>query len=92
MNQPIELWFLVLSLVFPRVALLGAWLFGGMPAHVGIPFWLCVVGSIFFARILVCVFIGMNLGTSSPWFIAHAIFCILAYIGGFIKVSSSKSD
>lgn len=92
MHQPIELWFLILSLIFPRLALLGAWIWGGMPAHPGVPFWLCVLGSIFFARVLVCVFIAMNMGVESGWFIAHAIFCVLGYIGSVVKVSNRKSD
>ena len=91
MHQPIELWFLILSLIFPRLSLLGAYIWGGMPAHTGVPFWLCFLGSIFFARVLVCVFIAMNMGVESPWFIAHAIFCILGYIFGSIKISTRNS-
>ena len=87
----IELWFLILALVFPRIALFGAWCFGGMPAHVGVPYWVCVLGSIFFARILVCVFVGMNLGVNSPWFTAHVVLAIIGYIAGAFRVSKKSS-
>lgn len=83
MNGNLELWFLILAIAFPRLALLIAWIFGGMPPHVGIPFWLCVLGSIFFARILVTIFIGINLGTSSPWFIAHALVAFINALGEY---------
>jgi hypothetical protein len=86
----IDLWFLVLALIFPRLALFGAWIWGGMPAHVGIPYWVCVLGSIFFARILVCVFVGMNLGVTSGWFIVHLIFAVLGTFGEF-RSATSKS-
>ena len=83
----IELWFLILSLIFPRIALLGAYIWGGIPPHVGVPFWICVIGSVLFARVLVCIFVAMNLGMESPWFIAHAIFCVLGYILTSLRIS-----
>ena len=92
MHNQIEIWFLILSLIFPRLSLFGAWLWGGIPAHVGVPFWLCFLGSVFFARVLVTIFVAMNLGCESPWFWAHAIFCVLAYLGAAAKVSTESSS
>ena len=89
MHNPIELWFLILSLIFPRISLFCAWIWGGMPAHVGVPYWLCVLSSVLFARILVTIFVGMNLGTDSPWFWAHAIFCVIGYIAGSVRMTKS---
>lgn len=87
----ISLWFLILSLFFPRIAIFSAWIFGGMPAHNGIPFWLCVFMSIFLARILVTVFVGMNMGTSSMWFIAHFILAVIDVIYWSVKGTKKSS-
>lgn len=93
MHNQIELWFLILSLAFPRLALLGAYLSGsGMPPHVGVPFWLCVLGSIFFARILVTVFVGMNMGTDSPWFWAHAILCVIGTTFEWLRANKNENS
>lgn len=81
----IALWFLILSLFLPRLTLLCAYFWGGMPAHVGIPFPICVIGSIFLARPLILVFIAMNMGISNPWFILHAIFMVLMLIKRGLK-------
>lgn len=87
----IEIWFLVVSLIFPRLAILGAYFWGGMPAHVGIPFWLCFLMSIFCARILVTIFVGMNLGYNNIWFILHLTFCVLGTLFEFSKGATKTS-
>jgi hypothetical protein len=79
MHNDIQLWFLIVSLFWPGLTLLLAWIFGGMPAHVGVPFPICLIGAIFFSRPLILVFIAMNLGIGSGWFIIHAIVCFLSY-------------
>jgi len=81
----IAIWFLILSLVFPRLTLFLAWIFGGIPAHTGVPFAVCLLGSIFFPRILIGIFIAMNYGFSSPWFIVHAFVAVLGWILTAIK-------
>lgn len=81
----IQIWFLILSLFLPRLTLFLAWICGGMPAHVGVPFPVCVLGAIFLPRPLILVFIAMNFGVTSGWFLLHAFACAFVYFIYFVR-------
>jgi hypothetical protein len=86
----IPVWFLVLSLIFPRLVLFFSWLNGAIPPNT-IPFGLEVVMTIFLPRILVLVYIGTNMGCSNVWFIVHCIVAVLAYgVGGTMQSKRGK--
>lgn len=84
----IPIWFLILSLVVPRIALLIAWCIGSIPPN-PVPFWGDVILSILFPRILVLIYIGVNLGTGSVWFIIHAL---TALVVALYAVCTSAKD
>jgi hypothetical protein len=78
-----ETWFLVLSLFFPRLALLIAWANNQIPPN-SIPF----VGEFFMTllipRILMLIYIATTLGCGG-WFWAHVVAFILAIDYGYTK-------
>jgi hypothetical protein len=66
---------LFFGLFFPRLSLFIAWYASEIPPNV-VPFWLEVVLTTLFPRLLIIFYAGTNLGWSSGWVIAH----ILAWI------------
>jgi hypothetical protein len=89
-GEPINFWFLLFSLLFPRITLFVAWLNNAVPKN-DFPFWGDCLMTLFVPRILIVIYIGFNLGITNPWFIVHVIFCVLAYYQyGFKKGYKSK--
>jgi hypothetical protein len=85
----IDIWFLVLSLFFPRIALIIAYYSSNIPANT-IPFWGDFFMAVFIPRILVVIYIATNIGYGM-WFWIHLIFCIFAYLFSAIRTTNSKS-
>jgi hypothetical protein len=85
----IEVWFLVLSLFLPRVALLVAYCSNAIPPNT-IPFWGDVVMAALIPRILILIYIATCMGLGG-WFWAHLVVAILAYANGVRIKAKSKS-
>jgi hypothetical protein len=78
-----DIYFLVISLFFPRLVLLVLILFYPhlYPAN-AVPQWADIILGIFLPRVLILIYIYQNLGADNIWFIAHLVVMILAYFGG----------
>jgi hypothetical protein len=84
MENDISIWFLLLSLFFPRLVLLFSWLSNNLPYNTT-PFWADLMCSIFLPRILVLVYI-YDIQGSSPWFFIHLIALFIAWGFNFIRL------
>lgn len=73
----IDIWFLIVSLLFPRFTLFFWWVTNSLPYNTT-PFIADVICSIFFPRVLVCIYIYGCQGTSE-WFWIHLAGLIIAY-------------
>ena len=75
----LPLWFLVLALFVPRIALIAAWFEGVL-----IPFHLDFVASpvlaVLLPRLLVMALIYLDQGLDQ-WFLAHAVVALLVFTG-----------
>jgi len=78
-----DIYFLILSLFFPRIVLLVLILLypNLYPAN-EVPQWADLVLGIFVPRILILIYIYQNLGYNNIWFVIHLVVMILAYFGG----------
>jgi hypothetical protein len=77
--ESLPLWFLLLSLVLPRVCLVIAYFHHDLtsyPLHGWIPPALAVV----FPRVLLIVLVYLDRGFSG-WLVAHAVFLFIVYVG-----------
>lgn len=73
----IAVWFLVLSLFLPRIALLIAYFGGAIPPN-NIPFVGDMLMAIFIPRVLILIYIVLNLGVG-VWFWVHLVMAILVW-------------
>ena len=73
----IATWFLVLALFLPRLSLFIAYCSNQIPAN-SIPFFGDAIMAVFIPRILILIYIGVNLGCDTGWFVVHLIACIIA--------------
>jgi hypothetical protein len=79
----LPIWFLVLSLFLPRIALFCAWQSPAWTMIFGTPwYWL---GWILLPRVLVLVLISTYMGTGR-WFWAHLVVAICVWLGGGSRV------
>jgi len=76
-----DFYFLLFSLLFPRITLL-VYLFQAWYPENLVPNWLDVVLGIVAPRILILIYIYQNMGYENIWFAAHLIVMILTYFGG----------
>jgi len=78
-----DIYFLVISLFFPRLVLLVVILFypNLYPAN-SVPQWADIILGIFAPRVLILIYIYQNMGADNIWFLIHLIALILAYFGG----------
>lgn len=76
-----DFYFLLFSLFFPRLTMIGFFLFGNYPAN-AVPLWGDWLLGIFVPRILVLIYIYQNMGYENPWFWIHLLTAILAYFTG----------
>jgi hypothetical protein len=79
MIHALPLWFLIVALFIPRIALLCAWLEGNLvPFHlIG---WIPPILAVIVPRILILVLIYRDQGLSI-WFLIHAIVLVLVWGG-----------
>ena len=78
-----DVYFLLLSLFFPRIVLLVyLFLFPDLFPQNQVPQWADLLLGIFLPRVLILIYIYQNMGAENVWFIAHLIVMILAYFGG----------
>ena len=78
-----DIYFLILSLFFPRIVLLVMILLypNLYPAN-SVPQWADLVLGIFVPRILILIYIYQNMGYNNIWFVIHLVVMIFAYFGG----------
>ena len=72
MTNEIETWLLILTLIFPRLGLIIAYLGGNIP-HNTIPLLGDIVLCVFVPRLLMTLYIASNMGTNNGWFWLHLI-------------------
>lgn len=77
MENEIGIWFLLLSLFFPRFILFFWWVTHNLPVHTT-PLIANVACSIFLPRILILVWI-YDLQGFSPWFWIHLVALFIAW-------------
>ncbi|MBS1514513.1 MAG: hypothetical protein JSS63_05755 [Bacteroidetes bacterium] len=80
-SQPIDVVFLVFSLFFPRISIIGFFFFDSLPATT-LNNLLSVLLTVFFPRILVIIMIAQHMGTQNPWFWIHIVVALLVYLSG----------
>jgi len=76
-----DFYFLLLSLFFPRLTMIGFYFFSQYPANT-VPLWADWFLGLFLPRILVLIYIYQNMGYENPWFWTHLLVAILAYFTG----------
>lgn len=76
-----DIYFLLLSLFFPRIVLIVYALIERFPPNT-IPFIGGVLLGVFLPRVLVLILIYQNLGADNVWFVAHLAVMILTYFTG----------
>jgi len=82
------IWFLILSLVFPRIVLFFWWITGNLPFNTTSLF-VDVMASIFIPRVLILVWIYQALGICA-WFWVHLVTMLVMLIISCLKFSKSK--
>jgi hypothetical protein len=83
----IPTWFLLLSLVFPRITIFIAWMTSTLPAWAGAPWFLKFLMAALVPRILVLCYIGIIMGLCA-WFWVHVIALIIAGLITFARLAS----
>jgi len=78
MENPIQIWLLVLTLFIPRISLLIAYFSHQIP-HNTIPFIGDLIMYVLIPRVLMLIYIADNLGTSSPWFWIHLVVTLIVW-------------
>ena len=77
--EKLPLWFLLLSLLLPRVSLLITYLTHGLEAY-NLHGWVPPLLSVVVPRVLVLILIFIDRGFSL-WLVAHAIAMVFVYLG-----------
>jgi len=80
-NYPIDVVFLVFSLFFPRIAIIGFFFFDSLPATT-LNNLISVLLTAFLPRVFVIIMIAQHMGTQNPWFWIHIVVAIIVYLGG----------
>lgn len=88
MEHDIAIWFLVLSLIFPRVTLLIAYFSGSIPPNI-VPFWGDFFMAVFVPRVLVLIYIITNL-EFGVWATIHLIALILVWGTNMVRRSGRR--
>ncbi|HRH43390.1 MAG TPA: hypothetical protein PKY82_17280 [Pyrinomonadaceae bacterium] len=76
-----DIYFLLLSLFFPRIVLL-VYLFEDWYPKNSVPIWGDILLGVFIPRVLILIYIYQNMGANNVWFVAHLVVMILTYFGG----------
>lgn len=88
----LPLWFLVLALFLPRVALIFAWFNGNLhPFHLDTYGWVPLIVAILLPRVLVLVLIYQDQGLS-VWFLIHAVALLMVWGGSGHYHSRRRRD
>lgn len=78
-----DIYFLTISLFFPRIVLLVLILmYPHLYPNNSVPQWADLILGIFLPRILILIYIYQNMGYDNIWFVIHLVVAILAYSGG----------
>jgi hypothetical protein len=77
MDHQIGIWFLLISLFFPRFALFFWWITGNLPYNTT-PLWADVICSIFLPRVLILVYI-YDIQQVSMWFCIHLVTLFISW-------------
>jgi len=85
-HSEIQLWLLILTLIFPRLGLIIAW-FGGQIPYNTIPFVGDMLMAVFLPRLLMIIYIVTNLGTGSGWFWIHLFVFIISFGFTWVRIS-----
>lgn len=80
-NTPIDVAFLVISLFFPRIAIIGYFFFDSLPTTT-LNNLVSVLLTVFVPRIFVIIMIAQHMGTENPWFWIHIVVAIIVYLSG----------
>lgn len=88
MNE-IPLWFLILSLILPRVTLFIAYCSGEIPAN-NIPWFGDFIMAILLPRVLILIYIAGNMGLDTPWFWIHLVFMAATFLFNGIRFTAAK--
>jgi hypothetical protein len=83
----IQTWFLVVSLFFPRIAILVAYIVSQLPVWPAANFWVKFLMAGIIPRILILIYIATIMGIC-PWFWIHLVVAVLVYWGGASRHSS----
>jgi hypothetical protein len=75
-----ETWFLALTVFFPRIGLLAAYLTGTYPPN-NVPNMIDVILWVILPRLLMLIYIYDNMGTTF-WFWIHLVAAIIVWFGG----------
>lgn len=82
-----DIYFLLLSLFFPRVVLIAYFLLERFPSN-HVPQLASLVLGVFIPRVLILIYIYQNMGANNVWFIAHLAVMILAYFTGGTRTNT----
>lgn len=82
-----DIYFLLLSLFFPRIVLLVYFLMEKFPPNSVPPIGNLLLG-VFIPRVLILIFIYQNMGVNNVWFVAHLVVMILTYFTGGTKTNT----
>lgn len=92
MIHALPLWFLIVALFLPRIALICAWLEGNLvPFHLGTT-WIPPILALLVPRILILVLIYRDQGLTI-WFLIHAVALVLVWGGsGHTQMRRRRDD
>jgi hypothetical protein len=85
----LPIWFLVLALFIPRIALIAAFFTDGAFPHLFTK-WLSVPLAVFLPRVLVLIAIATAMGIC-PWFWIHLVIAVLVWFASALRVYTTKS-
>jgi len=83
MENPIQIWLLLITLFLPRLGLLIAWCSGQIPPN-SVPFFGDVILAILLPRLLMLIYIATNLGFEW-WFFVHCVAWVFAIAIGLAR-------
>lgn len=83
MVEQLPLWFLIFSLLLPRISLLAAYFLGGLAIY-NLSGWVPITLGVLIPRALVLILVFQDRGMSL-WLLAHALAMACVYSGGGSK-------
>lgn len=82
-----DIYFLLLSLFFPRIVLIVYLLLERFPPN-HVPQIASLLLGVFIPRVLILIFIYQNMGVNNVWFVAHLVVMILTYFTGGTRTNT----